>query len=101
MRPIKPNGHEEIHVNKGEILLTKHGEFKICGKGELEAINAGRNITFNDLWFTYTDKEGKGHYRELNGWHITVYEYAEPHPEPPPEPTLEEKQITFFDLIGD
>lgn len=94
---ITPDGHKEIHVAKGEILLTKYANHKICGKGEWEAITTAKNITFNDVWVTYTDKEGKGHYRELNGWFLEVYAYTEPEIK---EATPEDKQITIFDILG-
>lgn len=93
MNKIKPEGHKEIFVHKGEILLQKHENFKLCGKGEWNAINAAKNITFNDTFVTYLDEDNKVQYIELKGWFITVYAYNYTPPKPEPQ------QLTIFDFI--
>lgn len=93
--PVKPNGHEEIRVKRGLILLSAH-DTGMLGKAEFDVIGVAKDITFNDIFVSYNDETGVKHYRELNGWKITVYAYAcDKEPEPVPEP----KQITIFDIL--
>lgn len=90
---VKPNGHEEIYVYRAEILIGKYESIDQCGKDEWKAFVGAKNITFNDIYVTFTDEYGKVQYIELNGWFVTVIarEYEPPKPEP--------KQLTIFDFI--
>lgn len=92
MKHLQPNGHEEIHVHRGLILLTAHSE-GMLGKAEFDVLGNAKDITFNDVYVSYTDENGVKKYRDLNGWFIKVYIYEK---EPP---TKEPYQITFFDLL--
>ena len=96
MRSVKPNGHEELHVKKGLIFLSAHSE-GMLGKAEFD-VAEGTDITFNDVYVTYTDKNKVSQYRELNGWFIKVYVHEKTDPQPPK--TLEERQMDIFEVLG-
>lgn len=68
-----PKEHEEIHIDYASIVIKKYEEFYRCGKGEYEVINYAKNITFNDVFVTYTDYWNEGHYIQLDGRFIEVY----------------------------
>ena len=101
MNGIKPNGHEEITVNRGLILLTTH-DIDMPAVPEFKTIDAYK-ITFNDIFVSYLDDKGAYHYQDLDKWRIKVYPYGSDRKlidEPQEEKTLEEKQVTIFDLLG-
>lgn len=91
---LKPDGHKEIYVYRGEIVISKYESTEQCGKGEYKVFLTAKNITFNDVYVTFTDETGKVQYIELNGWFISVIsrEYNPPAPAP--------QQMSIFELLG-
>lgn len=104
----RPNGHEEIHVKKGSVVLKKYEDITKCGKGEFRVHALCENITFNDKYISFTER----HFPETNrteghcicldgameGWFVEVV-VSDNVKEEPEEP--KEQQISIFDLLGD
>lgn len=109
---ITPTSHEERFVAKGSVTLKKYKDWSKCGKGEYKLFPYCKNIRFNDIYATFTHCKGytpnnKGEevpmYLDVGDWYLSIVTREEP-AEPAElaeEQTLEDKQITFFDLIGD
>lgn len=91
---VKPDGHKEIYVYRGDIVMGKYESTKQCGKEEYKVFVAAKNITFNDIYVAFTDETGKVQYIELNGWFISVIarEYNPPAPAP--------QQMSIYELLG-
>lgn len=90
MHALTTKGHEEIHVEKGLILI------QVGRTSDFDVIGDAVNITFNDQYVSYT-KNGQGFYRELNGWRIKVYPFnASPNK---PVRTVRQRQLNIFDFL--
>lgn len=91
---VKPDGHKEIYVYRGDIVISKYKSTAQCGNDECIAYTCVKNITFNDIYAAFTDSNGKVQYIELNGWFISVIarEYNPPTPAP--------QQMSIFELLG-
>lgn len=69
---LEPDSHDECFVDRGIVFMTKYNEFSLCTTNDYW-VKSGKNITFNDQYVTFVDKEGKVEYRELDGWFLKVY----------------------------
>lgn len=77
MKTYKPNGHAEQRIKEGVIVLSDGTTHKAI------------NITFNDVYVTFTDEAG-GHYEELGDRSLSI------HTEEPPKI----QQLSLFDMKG-
>lgn len=101
MNVIKPNGHEELYCKEGCFLIYNKENVEKCGKGEWKAINYARNITFNDMYIAWLDKDGKYFHEDITGKFLSVFpkNYTkEPEPTEPKEKVPEDRQMSIFDL---
>lgn len=69
---LRPDGHKERRVSKGEIVISAREDLKTCGKGDWIAWSDARNITYNDVYVTFTAHDG-AHYEELAGRTLRIY----------------------------
>ena len=104
---IEPNTPEERFVRKGSITLRKYVDWADCKKDDYMVYTVCKNIRFNDVYASFIHCEGYtpsapkvnevSKYIEVpEGWIMTVITREEVQEEVIPEPTLEDKQITFF-----
>lgn len=100
MRHIKPTNHDEMHINRGIVLLILRKDKKVVNE---QVFNA-KNITFNDVYVSFIDKEGISHCLEIGEKELRIYPFADEEMvkgfvKEEQIKDISERQITFFDLL--